>query len=80
MGAYRAATNFDKSLELFIKETNDGRKTYVSYDGFRSLAEANLFREWWLDLWEFGYSGWATVKTTSDGVIGVETERWNSCD
>lgn len=80
MSAYKTTTNFDKSLELFVTERNDGRKTYVTYTGFRSMEEAAQFKEWWLDIWEFGYSGWATVKTNSEGVIGVETERCNSCD
>lgn len=80
MTAYRSTTLFDKSLELFIIEQNDGRKTYNTYSGFRSLEEAKLFREWWLDLWEFGYSGWAADPIVRDGVIAIDTERCNSCD
>lgn len=78
---YNTYTDFDKSLFLTITESNDGRKTYKRYEGFRSLEEGRKFTEWWMDLWEFGYSGWASGPLTDEnGNIFILAEHYNSCD
>jgi hypothetical protein len=74
--SFKSSTSFDKSLELLITETDDGRKTTSAYSGFRTLKEAEDFVEWWEDLYSWGYMGSASV--SSDLV--VHTSRYNSCD
>jgi hypothetical protein len=73
---YSSATAYDKSLVLEIFEEDDGRQTYGTYKGFRTLKEAQDFVEWWEDLYSWGYNGSASVNAD----FTVNTVRWNSCD
>jgi hypothetical protein len=76
---YVSATDFDKTLELAITESNEGSKTEFTFSGFRSLSEAKRYAVWWENSW-YGYSPSASAFQSNTGNFTVLCSRWNSCD
>jgi hypothetical protein len=76
---YVSATDFDRTLELTITESNEGSKTEFVFKGFRSLEEAKRYAVWWENSW-YGYSPSASAVQSNTGNFNVLCSRWNSCD
>jgi hypothetical protein len=77
--SYKSASNFDRELILDITERNGGRNVETDYRGFASVAQAEEFAKWWIEVTGWGYCPRARVDI-EDGQPVVKATRWDSCD